>query len=165
MAAAGDRRPATEAEINALASPTRIRILQLALDESLTNRELAQRLGITPASSHYHVRRLLAVGLLEAKPTKTRSVGGVEIPYRSTRRSWQLELAPEDRPTHAMLRAFVDEVSGIDRGDVEDAIRWHARLTDERRIALAARLKAVLDEFAVDDADGTPWSVFIVVHR
>ena len=40
---AADRRPATPAEAKALASPLRLRILRLCLDQALTNKQLAER--------------------------------------------------------------------------------------------------------------------------
>jgi len=159
------RRPATPAEVKALASPTRLRILRYSLNEPLTNRQLAERLGISAASSLYHVRRLTAVGLLEADERRPRPAGGFEIPYRSTGRSWQLELTEEQRPTGAMVRAFTDEIAHVDPTDVPNVIRWSSRLTDRRRVQLVDRLKALLDEYSTDDADGEPWSVFVAVHR
>lgn len=159
------RRPATPAEVKALASPIRLRILRYTLSEPLTNRQLAQRLGISAASSLYHVRTLTAVGMLEADERRARPAGGFEIPYRSTGRSWQLELTDEQRPTGAMVRAFTDEIAEVDPTDVPNVIRWSSQMTERRRVQLVGRLKALLDEFSTDDADGEPWSVFIAVHR
>ena len=45
MRVAVERRPATEQEARTLASPLRLRILRLCLDVSLTNKEIAERLG------------------------------------------------------------------------------------------------------------------------
>ena len=44
------RRPATAAEAKALAHPLRIRILRLCLDQALTNKQLAERLGKDPTA-------------------------------------------------------------------------------------------------------------------
>ena len=62
-----ERRPATEQEARTLASPLRLRILRLCLDVSLTNKEIAERLGKDPASVLYHVRRLVRTGFLVAE--------------------------------------------------------------------------------------------------
>ena len=159
------RRPATPAEVKALASPIRLRILRYTLSDPLTNRQLAERLSISAASSLYHVRRLTAVGLLEADERRPRSAGGFEIPYRSTGQSWQLELTEEQRPTSAMVRAFIDEISNVDPTDVPNVIRWSSQMTEPRRVELVNRLKALLDEYSTDDVDGEHWSVFVAVHR
>ena len=68
---ATDRRPATEAEAKALASPLRLRILRLCLDQALTNKQLAGRLGRDPGTVLHHVRTLVATGFL-AEPVVAR---------------------------------------------------------------------------------------------
>lgn len=64
-----------------------------------------------------------------------------------------------------MVRAFTDEIANVDPTDVPNVIRWSSRLTDRRRVQLVDRIKALLDEYSTDDADGEPWSVFVAVHR
>lgn len=58
------RRQATPQEAKALAHPLRARILRLCARQELTNKQLADRLGISPGSVFYHVRLLLESGLL-----------------------------------------------------------------------------------------------------
>lgn len=77
------RRPATPAETKALGHPLRIRILRLCLDE-LTNKELAQRLDVSPGTVLYHVRRLVDVGFLVPGTPRTGPSGALEKPYRAT---------------------------------------------------------------------------------
>jgi DNA-binding transcriptional ArsR family regulator len=59
-----ERRPATPEEAKALANPVRLRILRLCLDEALTNKQLAERLGRDPGTVLHHVRSLVATGFL-----------------------------------------------------------------------------------------------------
>jgi predicted ArsR family transcriptional regulator len=159
------RRLATPEEVSALASAVRLRILRLTLDRPLTNQELAERLGLNPATALYHVRRLVAVDLLAAEPPRPRAAGGVEIPYRATRRSWALELTEEEKPTAAMLDAFLSEVREVGLDRIEQAIRLRATLGRERRRELVGRLYALFDEYAADDdPDGEPWSLFFAMH-
>src|SRR5438067_10920331 len=56
----------------------------------LTNRELAQRLGVAPGHRHFHVRMLLRAGLIELADSKGR---GREKPYRAVARIFRV--APE----------------------------------------------------------------------
>src|SRR5882757_11405167 len=97
MTAAEDRpppssphRPASRAEAAALASPVRLRIIRLTYRRALTNKEIARRLGKDPATTLYHVRKLVAAGFLAAQPERTGPRGSKEIPYRSTGLSWRL---------------------------------------------------------------------------
>src|SRR5436190_18862657 len=56
----------------------------------LTNRELAQRLGVDPGHLHFHVRMLLRAGLIELAGAEGR---GREKPYRAVARVFRV--APE----------------------------------------------------------------------
>jgi DNA-binding transcriptional ArsR family regulator len=56
---------------------------------SLTNRELAQRLGVDPGHLHFHVRMLLRAGLIDLADGGK----GREKPYRAVART--VRVAPE----------------------------------------------------------------------
>ena len=96
-------------QLKALGHPLRLRVLEElgAQSESLTNRELAQRLGIDPGHLHFHVRMLHKAGLIELVEGGHRR----EKPYRSAART--IRVAPEltsaglSRDLHA---AMLDEV-------------------------------------------------------
>ena len=78
-------------QLKALGHPLRLRVLEVlgAQGESLTNRELAQRLGIDPGHLHFHVRMLHKAGLIELVEGGHRR----EKPYRSAART--IRVAPE----------------------------------------------------------------------
>jgi DNA-binding transcriptional ArsR family regulator len=70
-------------QLKALGHPLRVRVLEmLGQDDEwqLTNRELAQRLGVDPGHLHFHVRMLLKAGLIELVNGER---GGREKPYRA----------------------------------------------------------------------------------
>ena len=54
-------------QLKALGHPLRLRVLEVLGEsgEQLTNRQLAQRLGVDPGHLHFHVRMLLSAGLIE----------------------------------------------------------------------------------------------------
>lgn len=179
------RRPATEAEARVLASAVRLRIIRLCLGETLTNKEIAERLGRDPASVLHHVRRLVETGFLQPLPLRRGNRGAKEIPYRSTDKSWTLRIEDpvEHRRTNdAMLQAFLDELADA-RGEVATLTRLGLRLRPDERTELHRRIAEVLEEFIsrtaydADDADGPEesaesgesdgewWSVFIAIHR
>jgi DNA-binding transcriptional ArsR family regulator len=154
-------RPATEAEAKALASPLRLRILRMCLDEALTNAQLAERLGRPPASVLHHVRTLTATGFLEALPAARGPRGARTVPYRATGKSWSLETELA-RP---MIAAFLESAAALPAEQLE-VWRLGLRLDEAGRAELFRRLDEVLQEFAARprDRDGRPWSVFLAVH-
>ncbi len=81
-------------QLKALGHPLRLRVLETlgAADERpLTNRELAERLGIDPGHLHFHVRMLYRAGLIELAGTGA----GREKPYRPVAK--HLKVGPEIR--------------------------------------------------------------------
>jgi DNA-binding transcriptional ArsR family regulator len=84
--------------VKALASPTRIRILDAIANGPATLAELSARIGEAPSVIRYHLRVLRATGcvrLTEDAPVRT-----VDRPY---------ELAPSARPTRRVARPPVPE--------------------------------------------------------
>jgi DNA-binding transcriptional ArsR family regulator len=80
-------------QLKALGHPLRVRVLEMLGQEGewqLTNRELAQRLGVDPGHLHFHVRMLLKAGLIELAEADGR---GREKPYRAVAKVFRV--APE----------------------------------------------------------------------
>jgi len=170
------RRPATPDEARALASAIRLRILRVCLDEPMTNKEIAARLGSNPATVLHHVRKLVATGFLEPQEERRGTRGAREVPYRATGKSWILDV--EDEPTlganRALVDAFLDELSYLDidsngpDSPLSSLARLGLRLPKEDLEELCMRLNEVLQEYAVREADmerGIPYSVFMIVYR
>lgn len=165
------RREATEAEARALASTLRLRILRLCLDDELTNKEIAQRLGRNPGSVLHHVRRLVETGFLAALPERPGSRGSREVPYRATRKSWELSGPREPLPgvpsqSQVMLDTFLEELAEAG-GEMGSASRLALTLTAEHFEEFTRRIGAIMDEFAArpPDPDGTRWSMFFAMHE
>jgi DNA-binding transcriptional ArsR family regulator len=79
-------------QLKALGHPLRVRVLEMLGQEDewqLTNRELAQRLGVDPGHLHFHVRMLLKAGLIELADDGA----GREKPYRAVAKTFRV--APE----------------------------------------------------------------------
>jgi DNA-binding transcriptional ArsR family regulator len=79
-------------QLKALGHPLRLRVLEMlgqSEEASLTNRELAQRLGVDPGHLHFHVRMLLRAGLIDLADGGK----GREKPYRAVART--VRVAPE----------------------------------------------------------------------
>jgi DNA-binding transcriptional ArsR family regulator len=160
------RRPATDAERRALASSLRLRILRLTLDEPLSNREIAERLGRHPATTLHHVRTLVDTGFLVAEPVRRGARGSREIPYSATRLSWRLDLGVEVGVHPAvMLETFLEEANAAGLEHLR-TVRLGLRLRPEEFEEFEASLQAFLDEYAArpPSAEGRPWSVFVGLH-
>ncbi|GGC16784.1 ArsR/SmtB family transcription factor [Cellulomonas carbonis] len=163
----GDREPAggsIDADARALASVVRMRILRLCLDEALTNKEIAARLGRSPASTFHHVRMLAERGFLAAQEERRGARGAREVPYLSTRKSWD---APEIPGSYRVLvDAFLEELAEADPGTVWGA-RLGVRLGQEGWDLAKRRLAEVLQELAdlPPEPGGTPYSLFLMGHE
>ena len=165
------RRPATAAEAKALSHPLRMRILRLCLDRSLTNKQLAQRLGKDPGTVLYHVRTLVAAGFLVPDEVRHGEKGALEKPYRATGKSWTLSLeespASQDKDAQAMLEAFVAELAEAGPGAAAGFNRLALTLNEPSREELESRVLAILDEFVTrpPDPDGEPYGLLFAMHR
>ena len=143
------RNQATEAEVAALASAVRLRIIRLTHQRPLTNREIATLLDRDPATTLHHVRKLVDTGFLEALPARRGNRGAREIPYRSTGRSWALDDPANGRRgvAEAMLQAFLAEVAAVDFIDLRQS-RLVVQVDEAGREELSRRICEVLDDFA-----------------
>ena len=161
-----ERRPATRAEARALAHPLRLRILRLCLDEALTNREIADRLGQEPATTLYHVRTLTRTEFLRREPERRGRRGARELPYRATRKSWTLDLGPDSTGQLAMIDAVRGELADAGPDAVLTLSRLGVRLRPDQIEELERRLVEIINA-AVEDDDvaGEPVGLLIALHR
>jgi DNA-binding Lrp family transcriptional regulator len=143
------RRPASRAEAAALASGVRLRIIRLTYRRALTNKEIAERLGKDPATTLYHVRKLVAAGFLQALPERSGARGSKEIPYQSTGLSWRLSAGAshKDEIRQAMLAAYLGEVADVGVGSVRQS-RLALRLNAAGAAELERRMSDLLNEFS-----------------
>jgi DNA-binding transcriptional ArsR family regulator len=158
---------ASDAEARALASAVRLRILRVCLDRAHTNKEIADRLGLNPASVLHHVRTLVATGFLVAEQERRGARGSREVPYRATGKSWLVRRAdPQPSGHRAMLEAFLADVAEVGFERESPMFRLALRLTEPELEELALRLKVVLEEYAGRPADpgAAPYSLFLTIH-
>jgi DNA-binding transcriptional ArsR family regulator len=162
------RREATAHEARALANPIRLRILRLLRDGSHTNAEIAERLGIQPATTLHHVRTLVRAGSLAPDTERPGPNGITEKPYRDTGKSWTLNVSEgtsRRRISTAVLEAFTAEVAEVG-GRLETSTRLSFKLNEASYQELVSRLTEIFDEFdARADVDGRPYALFLAIHR
>lgn len=164
------RRQATEAEAKALASALRLRILRVCLEQPLTNREIADRLGVNPGTALHHVRKLVDTGFLTPQPVRRGRRGAREVPYLATGKSWTVnvdEHGDDSNPqATAMIDAFLQEVALLPDHREVDASRLGLRLTAQEYDELLHELTEKLDEIAARPRrpEGRPYSLFLALH-
>ncbi|WP_154793033.1 ArsR/SmtB family transcription factor [Occultella kanbiaonis] len=155
---------AADADARALSSALRMRILRLCLDEALTNKEIAGRLAMAPATTFHHVRLLADRGFLAAQPERQGKRGAREVPYLATRKSWRTPMGPGQG--RILIQAFLDEFALSDPARAE-VVRLGLRLNEEDRHDLLRRFSDLFAEYAArePDPDGEPVSLFFALHE
>lgn len=164
------RKAATAAEVRALAHPLRLRIIRALYGGARSNQELAVALHEDPATVLYHVRTLVKTGFLAPAGTRPGARGRTEKLYRSTGKSWRINidagLPAADAVSRASLDAFWAEVQDAGANADLSTSRLALVLGSERRNELMQRIRELLDEFALrDDPDGEPLALFVALHR
>ncbi|GAA0417597.1 hypothetical protein GCM10009543_10360 [Leifsonia naganoensis] len=165
------RRPATVTEIKAMSHPLRMRIIRLCGDRELTNKQLADRLGVDPGTALYHVRQLVEAGFLEPVAARTGESGALEKPYRSTGRSWWLPVGVDEVDAIeglAPVDAFQQELAEAGPGSIATYARFALHLSEEDVAELDRRIVAVIDAFVETDAERAHLPLhggLFVVHR
>jgi DNA-binding transcriptional ArsR family regulator len=166
-----ERRPATADEAKAMAHPLRLRALRLCLDQELTNKELAERLGKDPGTLLHHVRILVKTGFLAPGETRHGAHGALEKPYRATGKSWTLNFdhpgEPDPGISRPMLQAFLEELAESGPGAMENETRLGLTLGEASLAEFERRLTALFDEFVERSPEpgGTAYGLYLAMHR
>jgi DNA-binding transcriptional ArsR family regulator len=152
-------------QLKALGHPLRLRVLETlgTGGEAITNRELANKLGVDPGHLHFHVRMLLRAGLI----TLVEKSKGREKPYRPVART--LRVAPEllaSGLTSDLRAAMLDEVQrGWDEHGPSGLFRSAqvtARIDPERALELITELVEKARD--AEEADAEPLVITAVLH-
>ncbi len=160
-----DDRAERDADARALASTLRLRILRLCLDEPLTNREIAERLGRNPATVLHHVRTLADRGFLLAEPVRRGARGSREVPYRATGKSWRAPDVPGRQ--RLLVDTFLEELAEADPGTVR-MTRLGVRLSAQEHAELMDRVDRFFEELAtrrLPPEGRRPYSLFFALHE
>jgi DNA-binding transcriptional ArsR family regulator len=163
-------RDASDREAKALAHPLRLRILRLCWQHELTNKQLAERLDRDPGTVLYHVRQLVAAGLLEQAPVRSGGSGALEKPYRAKARSWWLDDQPDTGADAAFapVEALQHELRAAGPESVRTFVRFALHLSAADAAEFDRRLMALLDEYTDGDdsrADQPAYGGIVVLHR
>src|SRR5438067_961144 len=129
----------------------------------LTNRELAQRLGVDPGHLHFHVRMLLKAGLIEL----AEGGQGREKPYRAVART--VRVAPEllaSGFTTDLRAAMLEQVQrGWEEHGPQGTFRSAqvtARIRPERALELITDVVETARD--LEEPDAEPLIITMVLH-
>jgi DNA-binding transcriptional ArsR family regulator len=142
-------------QLKALGHPLRLRVLETLgeTDEALSNRELAQRLGVDPGHLHFHVRMLLRAELIKQVPSDK----GREKPYRAAART--LKVAPElvSQGASSLQLAVMDDLQRAQSEFASDGlfrfVRLVARMDPETALEVLSELIPRFEELEDENAD------------
>ena len=151
-------------QLKALGHPLRLRVLETlgpGEGEHLTNRELANKLGVDPGHLHFHVRMLLRAGLIEL----AEGGQGREKPYRAVARTFRV--APDLLAAghgNDLQAAMLDEVQRSFGSYSSDgtfrAVQFTIQLDQAKAIELAEKMIADARAAEDDSAEKIVISVF-----
>jgi DNA-binding transcriptional ArsR family regulator len=151
-------------QLKALGHPLRLRVLE-ALGEGdlpMSNRELAQKLGVDPGHLHFHVRMLLKCGLIEQVATGK----GREKPYRSAAKT--LKVAPElvSAGASELQATVVDDVrqgwnAYGDKGQFR-FVRINVRISPERALEVLTDLVPTFED--LEDESEETLTITAILH-
>lgn len=152
--------------MRALAHPLRLRILRLTLNQPMTNRQLADRLGRDPGTVLHHVRMLVRGGFLAAQPVREGKRGALERPYRATGKSWQVRIMPSADHLVSVMDAVREEILEAGPDATLSSMRLGVRLRPDDLAELRRRIRQLGDDFVGrDHPDGEPIGILALAHR
>ena len=143
-------------QLKALGHPLRLRVLEMLGadgEQPMTNRELAQRLGVDPGHLHFHVRMLLRAGLID----RADGGRGREKPYRALART--VRVAPQllqSSLASDLQAAMLDEVQRGFAAHQQSGFRSAQvtlRISEERALELITEFVERLRDAEEPEAD------------
>ncbi len=145
-------------QVRALAHPIRLRILTLLGRQQLTNKQIAERLALSPPRVHFHLRELASAGLVHLVEERPKG-GVVEKYYRAVASGFRL--APGLGGAAALQPELADAVFAAASKDLAAAVahfrelaagirvvQTSAPLSPDRLVRVTSHFDAINEEFA-----------------
>lgn len=159
-------------ELRAIAHPLRVEIYELLTQEPMTNKAIADTLGVEPQKTHFHVKELERCGLIRLVESRTNG-GVVEKYYRARAKRLDatqvMRAHPEGTSKGAALLAAAREqmlASVRDGVPTQDFKVFHRRrrLTAEQLAELRALIRSWEQVADRDDGGTTEYALTLAFH-
>ncbi|WP_282155566.1 ArsR/SmtB family transcription factor [Cytobacillus gottheilii] len=118
-----------------ISSTLRVKIIYLLAEEQMTAKQVADEMGKTPGSIHYHIQQLYNGGILEITETKENR-GIMEKYYRSKATHFVLkgeELADVKKGTSRTNLSLTEEEKQAFDNDIDALIMKYIKMTVKER--------------------------------
>jgi len=119
-----------------LGSAQRIKIISTIVDTAKTSKQVADELGESPGSIHYHIQKLHDGGLIDL--VETRTVGGIIEKYYKSKAKWF-----NTHGTQLMDPVLADDYHAAS----STKINLRMQLSPEQREEMTTEFKALLEKW------------------
>ncbi|MDR9856089.1 winged helix-turn-helix domain-containing protein [Paenibacillus sp. VCA1] len=119
-----------------LGSAQRVKIIKALVDTAKTSKQVADELGESPGSIHYHIQKLYDGGLIDL--VETRTVGGIVEKYYKSKAKWF-----NTRGAHLIDPVLADEYDAAS----STKINLRVQLSPEQREEMLAEFRSLLEKW------------------
>ncbi|MWV44446.1 helix-turn-helix domain-containing protein [Paenibacillus sp. HJL G12] len=119
-----------------LGSAQRVKIIKTLIDTARTSKQVANELGESPGSTHYHIQKLYEGGLIDL--VETRTVGGIVEKYYKSKAKWF-----NSKGKQLMDPILADDYDAATR----TSMSLRMQLSPEQREEMEADFKALLEKW------------------
>ncbi|BFH64926.1 MULTISPECIES: ArsR/SmtB family transcription factor [Paenibacillus] len=119
-----------------LGSAQRIKIIGALVDTAKTSKQVADELGESPGSIHYHIQKLYDGGLIDL--VETRTVGGIVEKYYKSKAKWF-----NTRGTQLIDPVLADDYEAAS----STKINLRMQLSPEQREEMMAEFRSLLEKW------------------
>jgi len=119
-----------------LGSAQRVKIIKTLVDTAKTSKQVADELGESPGSIHYHIQKLYEGGLIDL--VETRTVGGIVEKYYKSKAKW----------FNSQGKQLMDPILADDYdAAISTRMSLRMQLSLEQREEMEADFKALLEKW------------------
>lgn len=128
-----------------LGSAQRVKIIGTIVDDAKTAKQVADELGESPGSIHYHIQKLYDGGLIDL--VETRTVGGIVEKYYKSKAKWF-----NTQGTQLVDPVLADDYDAA----VSTKMSLRVQLSPEQKEEMASEIKALLEKWVKITSESKP---------
>lgn len=128
-----------------LGSAQRVKIIGTIVDDAKTAKQVADELGESPGSIHYHIQKLYDGGLIDL--VETRTVGGIVEKYYKSKAKWF-----NTQGTQLVDPVLADDYDAA----VSTKMSLRIQLSPEQKEEMASEIKGLLEKWVKITSESKP---------